>query len=133
MKRKTFTPQQIASILQEFENGKSVVEISREQGVSQAAFYKWRQRYNGMDATELKRLKELEEENRCLKQMYADVSLDLKLAKEIIEKSFKAQPKEAACKRALSTRTGQHPPGVPRVKPLASQFIIITPSKMTNQ
>ena len=62
MKRKTFTPAQIAKILQEFAEGKTAAELSREHGVSQAALYKWRQRYNGMDATELKRLKELEEE-----------------------------------------------------------------------
>ena len=59
MKRKTFTPQVIAKLLQEFADGKSVAEISREHGVSQAAFYKWRQRSNGMGATELKRLKDL--------------------------------------------------------------------------
>ena len=88
MKRKTFTPQQIAKLLQEFAEGKSVAEISREYGVSQAAFYKWRQRYNGMDATELKRLKDLEEENRRLKAMYAELALDLKVAKEIIEKKL---------------------------------------------
>ncbi|QNF31665.1 IS3 family transposase [Adhaeribacter swui] len=86
MKRKTFSPQQIAKILKEFEEGKSAAEISREHGLSQAAFYKWRQRYNGMDATELKRLKDLEEENRRLKAMYAELALDLKLAKEIIGK-----------------------------------------------
>ena len=88
MKRNTFTPQQIAKLLQEFAEGKSVAEISREHGVSQAAFYKWRQRYNGMDATELKRLKDLEEENRRLKAMYAELALDLKVAKEIIEKKL---------------------------------------------
>ena len=88
MKRKTFTPQQIAKILKEFEVGKSAAEISREHGVSQAAFYKWRQRYNGMDATELKRLKDLAAENRRLKAMYAELALDLKLAKEIIEKKL---------------------------------------------
>lgn len=86
MKRKTFTAQQIAKLLHEFADGKSVAEISREHGVSQAAFYKWRQRYNGMDATELKRLKDLEEENRRLKAMYAELALDLKVSKEIIEK-----------------------------------------------
>ena len=86
MKRNTFTPQQIAKLLQEFAEGKSVAEISREHGVSQAAFYKWRQRYNGMDATELKRLKGREEETRRLKAMYAELALDLKVAKEIIEK-----------------------------------------------
>ena len=88
MTRKTFTSQQINKILKEFEEGKSAAEISREHGVSQAAFYKWRQRYNGMDATELKRLKDLEEENRWLRAMYAELALDLKLAKEIIGKKL---------------------------------------------
>jgi putative transposase len=88
MKKNRFTPQQIAKILKEFEGGKSAAEISREYGVSQAAFYKWRQRFGGMDASELKRLKELEEENSQLKRMYAELALDLKLAKEIIEKKL---------------------------------------------
>jgi putative transposase len=88
MKKKRFTPHQIAALLKEFEAGKSAAEISREYGVSQAAFYKWRQRYGGMEARELKRLKSLEEENRRLKQMYAEQALDLKLAKEIIEKKL---------------------------------------------
>ncbi|UII24663.1 IS3 family transposase [Fulvivirga maritima] len=86
MKRKKFSPQQIASILKEFDAGKTAAEISREHGVSQAAFYKWRQRFGGMDASELRKLKELEEENRRLKHMHAELALDLKLAKEIIEK-----------------------------------------------
>lgn len=88
MKKKRFTPTQIASLLKEFDEGKSAAEISREHGVSQAAFYKWRERYRGMNASELRRLKELEEENRRLKHMYADVALDLKIAKEVIEKKL---------------------------------------------
>jgi putative transposase len=88
MKTKRFTPEQIASILKEFDNGKSASLISREHGVSQAAFYKWRERYGGMSASELRRLKELEEENRKLKHMYAELALDLKVAKEIIEKKL---------------------------------------------
>lgn len=88
MKKKRFTPQQISSILKEYENGKSVEEIVRDHSVSRASFYKWRQRYGGMEASELKRLKELEEENRKLKMMYAEQALDLKLAKEIIEKKL---------------------------------------------
>jgi putative transposase len=88
MKRKTFSSQQIAKILKEFEAVKSAAEIGRKYGVSKAAFYKWRQRYNGMDATELKRLKELEEDNTRLKKMYAELALDLKVAKEIIEKKL---------------------------------------------
>lgn len=88
MKKKRFTPEQIAKVLKEFENGKTAAELSREHGVSHAAFYKWRERYGGMSASELKRLKELEEENRRLKHMYAELALDLKVAKEIIEKKL---------------------------------------------
>lgn len=88
MKRKRFSPEQIAKILKEFDQGKTVQDISREHGVSSVTFYKWRQRYGGMDTKEVKRLKELEEENRRLKHMYADLALDLKLAKEIIEKKL---------------------------------------------
>ena len=58
MKKSRFSPEQIAKILKEFDNGKSAAEISREYGVSTAAFYKWRERYAGMNSSELKRLKE---------------------------------------------------------------------------
>jgi len=88
MKAKRFTPAQISVILKEFESGKSVTEITRDHGVSQATFYKWRQRYGGLDASELKRMKELEDENRRLKMMYTEIALDLKIAREIIEKKL---------------------------------------------
>ena len=88
MRKSRFSPEQIAKILKEFEGGKSAQEISREHGVSTATFYKWRERYAGMNSKELKRLKELEEENRKLKQMYASLALDHELAKEIIEKKL---------------------------------------------
>ena len=88
MRRSKFSPQQIAKILKEFDNGKSVDQISRELGVSPATFYKWRSRYAGMNSKELKRLKELEEENRKLNQMYATLALDHQMAKEIIEKKL---------------------------------------------
>lgn len=60
MKRSTFSPAQIAGIIKEFDNGKRAEEITRDHGVSKASLYKWRQRYGGMEATELKRIKELE-------------------------------------------------------------------------
>ena len=88
MESKTFTPQHIAMLLQKFADGKSVAEISRVHAVSQAAFYKLLQRYKGKDATELKRLKDLKEENSRLKTMYAALALDLKVAREIIEKKL---------------------------------------------
>ena len=82
MRKSKFTPHQIAKILKEFEAGKSSEEISREHGISKAAFYKWRERYAGMSG------KELEDENRKLKQMYATLALDHQMAKEIIEKKL---------------------------------------------
>lgn len=88
MKKSQFTPEQTAKILKEFDQGKTVEAITREYGVSRAAFYKWRQRYGGLEATELKRLKELEEENTKLKRMYANLALDLEAAKYIIEKKL---------------------------------------------
>lgn len=86
MRKSKFSPQQIAKILKEFDQGKSSEEISREYGVSKAAFYKWRERYAGMSGKELKRIKELEAENRRLKQMYATLAMDYEMAKEIMKK-----------------------------------------------
>ena len=88
MKRSTFSPAQIAGILKEFDNGKSAEEINREHGISKASLYKWRQRYGSMEATELKRMKELEEENTRLKRMYANLAMELDTAKWIIEKKL---------------------------------------------
>lgn len=88
MKKNQFRPTQIAGILKEFEQGKSVEEINRDHGVSRATLYKWRQRYGGMEASELKRIKELEEENAKLKRMYANLALELDTAKYIIEKKL---------------------------------------------
>ena len=88
MKRKKYSEQQIVKILKEAEAGVPVVELSRQYGFSQSAFYKWKAKYGGMDMSQLRRLKELEEENRKLKQMYAELSLDHKLPKEIVEKKL---------------------------------------------
>jgi putative transposase len=88
MKKSTFSPAQIAGILKEFDNGKSAEEITRDHGVSKAALYKWRQRYGGMEASELKKVKELEEENFRLKRMYANLAMELDVAKYIIEKKL---------------------------------------------
>jgi putative transposase len=88
MKKSTFSPAQITGILKEFDNGKSAEEINRDHGVSKASLYKWRQRYGGMEASELKRIKDLEEENARLKRMYANIAMELDVAKYIIEKKL---------------------------------------------
>ena len=89
MKRKRYTEQQIVNILNEAEAGIPVAELSRQHGFSQSAFYKWKAKYGGMDISQLKRLKALEEENRKLKHMYADLSLEHRVLKDIVEKKLK--------------------------------------------
>jgi putative transposase len=76
------------NILKEAEVGVSVEDLMRQHGFSRASFYKWKAKYGGMSVSELKRLKELEEENRRLKQMYADLSLEHEVLKDIIEKKL---------------------------------------------
>jgi putative transposase len=88
MKKKRFTETQIFSILKEFDAGKNIQEISREHGVSKATIYNWKAKYGGMEISELKKHKELEEENRKLKAMYADLALDNKMLKDILGKKF---------------------------------------------
>ena len=88
MRKSQFSNTQIANILKEFEQGKTADEINRQYGVSKATFYKWRERYGGMEASELKRIKELEEENTRLKRMYANLAMELDTAKYIIEKKL---------------------------------------------
>ena len=88
MKKKRFTETQIFSILKEFDAGKNIQEISREHGVSKATIYNWKAKYGGMEMNELKRYKELEEGNRKLKTMYADLALDNKMLKDILGKKF---------------------------------------------
>jgi putative transposase len=88
MRKTKFTETQIVKALQEHENGKDAKDICRELGVSTAAFYKWRQRYGGMQVNELKRVKELEAENSKLKKMYADLSLLHYAFKDAVEKKL---------------------------------------------
>lgn len=88
MKRTKFTETQIVKAIKEHEAGRHAEEISRELGINKATFYYWKKKYSGMESSDLKKLKELEEENRKLKQMYADLSLDHRILKEIIEKKL---------------------------------------------
>ena len=88
MKKSRYTEAQIVKILKEVEAGRLVKEVCREYGISDATYYNWKAKYGGMESSDIKRLKDLEEENRRLKQMYAELSLDHKILKEIVEKKL---------------------------------------------
>ncbi len=85
MKTSRFTDSQILAILKQAEGGVPVPELCREHGMSGATFYKWRAKFGGMDASLMKRMKELEDENRRLKKMYAEERLVSEIRKEVIE------------------------------------------------
>lgn len=86
MKKSRFTDSQILGILKQAEAGVSVPELCREHNISSATFYKWRAKYGGMDASLISRMKELEEENRRLKKMYAEERLKAEIVQEALSK-----------------------------------------------
>lgn len=88
MKKSRFSDSQIVSILQQAEKSVPVPEICRQHGISNATFYNWRSKYGGMDASLMARLKELEEENRRLKKMYAEERLKAEVIQEALAKKF---------------------------------------------
>ena len=88
MRKSKFSEHQVIGALKRAESGVPVKDICRELGVSPATFYQWRSKYGGLEASDLKRMKELEEENRRLKHMYAELSLDHKILKDIVEKKL---------------------------------------------
>jgi putative transposase len=88
MKKSKYNESRILAILKEAEAGMVVSEISRKYGISSATFYKWKNKYAGMSGAEIRRMRQLEEENVKLKQMYANLSLENNVLKELIEKNF---------------------------------------------
>ena len=88
MPRKRHTEEQIIKVLRQAEAGMKVSDVCRENGISDATYYKWRSKFGGMEIHEAKRLRHLEDENRRLKQMVADQALDIQALKAVLEKKF---------------------------------------------
>lgn len=88
MRKTKYTENQIINLLKAVEAGRLVKDVCREQGISEPTYYNWKAKYGGMEASDIKRLKSLEEENRRLKQMYANLSLENIALKDVIEKKL---------------------------------------------
>lgn len=88
MKKTRYTEEQIAFALKQAETGTPVEEVCRKMGISEATFYNWKKKFGGMGVTELRRLRQLEEENQRLKRLVADLSLDKEMLQDVIRKKF---------------------------------------------
>jgi putative transposase len=92
MKKGRFSEEQIIGILKRHEAGQKVADLAREQGVSEATIYTWKSKYGGLEVSEAQRLRQLEEENRRLKHLVADLSLDKEVLKAVISKNGWSSP-----------------------------------------
>ena len=88
MKKTRHCETEMVNAVRQLESGVSAELVAREHGISRRSLYKWKSKYSGMDVSQVKRLKELEEENRKLKQMYADLALDNQILRDVIEKKL---------------------------------------------
>jgi len=88
MRKSRFTEEQIAHALRQAETGTSVTEVCRAMGISEQTYYVWKKRYGGLGVHEIRRLKQLEEENRRLKQLVADLSLDKLMLQDVLQKKL---------------------------------------------
>jgi len=88
MRGKRFSPEQIIRIIRESELGVKNIDICRKYGISEQTFYNWKNKYGGMEVSDARKLKVLEDENRKLKGLVADLSLDNKILKDLLEKNF---------------------------------------------
>ncbi len=89
IRKARFTEHQIIAALKSVEAGRTVKDVCREAGISEASYYNWKAKFGGMEASDIKKMKDLEDENRRLKQMFADLSLECRALKDVIEKALK--------------------------------------------
>ena len=109
MKASKFSEAQIAFVLKQAEDGTPIGEVCRKAGISDATFYNWRKKYAGLMPSEMKRLRQLEEENAKLKRVVADLSLDKAMLQDVLSKSSEACPQAQACRHSQGGLEGFDP------------------------
>src|ERR1700712_1921935 len=113
MKKTKFTEQQIAFALKQADTGTRVDEVCRRMGISEATFYNWKKKYGGLGISELRQLRQLQEENSKLKQIVADLSLDKQMLQDLIKKNFETAPEEATGPPSTGSVPGVGAPELP--------------------
>ena len=112
MRKARFKETEIVRVLKEVEGGRQVKEVCREYGISDATYYNWKTKYGGMEIADIRKLKELTDENRRLKQMFADLSLKHEALKDIVEKSSEACCETRTCRLCTAGAWNQSTSGV---------------------
>ena len=113
MKKSRYTAEQIAFALRQAEEGAPVLEVCRKMGIAEQTFYRWKRRFEGMGVAEVRRLRVLEEENRKLKQLVADLSLDKQMLQDVLRKSPRACSDEGPCRVSTASLWSQRAAGLP--------------------
>jgi len=111
MKRSKFTKEQIAFALKQAESGVTVAEVCRKMGISENTYYAWKKKFSGLGVSELRRLRQLEEENRKLKQLVANLSLDKAMLRDVPGKRSEAGGKAGACRKVARRLPSERTPG----------------------
>lgn len=115
MRKARFTEHQIIAVLKSVEAGRTVKDVCREAGISEASYYNWKAKYGGMEASDIKKIKDLEDENRRLKQMFADISLENRALKDVIEKNSEACREAGTGDVSDTDFHDEHPAGLPDI------------------
>lgn len=113
MRKARFIEHQIIAVLKSVEAGRIVKDVCREAGISEASYYNWKAKHGGMEASDIRKIKDLEDENRRLKQMFADLSLENRALKDVIEKNSEAGSKAGADKACGADFFSQRQAGLP--------------------
>ena len=124
MKKSRFSDQQIAFALQQAETGTSVADVCRKLGISEATFYRWKERYGGLMPSEVRKLKHFEEENARLRRLVSDLSLDKEMLQEVLRKKFKACTGTGASGSFTHLLSGRHAAGLPCADPASVDVLV---------
>lgn len=127
MRKARFTEHQIITVLKSVEAGRTVKDVCREARISEASYYNWKAKFGGMEASDIKKMKDLEDENRRLKQMFSDLSLECRALKDVIEKSFKTSDKAGARQLSDGAICHEFTPGLQDV--IAEQDGVFLPAR----